>query len=252
MLGDLKSLIFLLQNKRRYSHIKIGFGSHVIDSTFDGAHVEIGKDCYILNSGFGRSAIVKDNCTIFNSSFGNNTAVYPRCSLSDVRFGAYSYVNENSIMSGVTVGRFTSIAPHFICGYGDHPTNFITTSPVFYSTRRQCGISFTETNRYDEKRQTIVGNDVWIGARVFVRDGVRIGSGALIAAGAVVTNDVPDYAIVGGVPAKLIRYRFADEVVRQLLEIKWWDWDQVKLREAQPYLAQPDVDYFLNWTKRLK
>jgi carbonic anhydrase/acetyltransferase-like protein (isoleucine patch superfamily) len=85
---------------------------------------------------------------------------------------------------------------------------------------------------------------------VFVRDGVRIGNGALIAAGAVVTNDVADYAIVGGVPAKLIRYRFSEAVIHELLEIEWWNWNDSKLREAQPLLSQPDVDAFLAWTKR--
>lgn len=250
MLRDLKSLIFLLQNKSRYSNARIGFGSRVIDSTFDGADVEIGKDCYIQRCKFGTGAIVKDHSAIFDSSFENNSAVYPHCSLSNVKFGAYSYVNEHSMMSGVSVGRFTCVGPYFICGYGDHPTDFITTSPVFYSTRRQCGVSFTETSRYDEKRQTTLGNDVWIGARVFVRDGVTIGSGALIAAGAVVANDVPEYAIVGGVPAKLIRYRFADDVVAQLLDLQWWNWSEERLREAQPYLSQADVNSFLEWTKR--
>lgn len=250
MLRDLKSLIFLLQNKSRYAHVRIGFGSRVIDSTFDGSEVEIGKGCYVQKSKFGKGAFVKDNCAIFDSKFDKHTAVYPGCSLSDVSFGAYSYVNENSMMSGVNVGRFTCIGPHFICGYGDHPTNFISTSPVFYSTRKQCGVSFTETSRYDEKRQTTIGNDVWIGARVFVRDGVTIGNGALIAAGAIVTNDVPEYAIVGGVPAKLIRYRFEDDAIRQLLDLQWWNWSEDKLRAAQPYLAQPDVNSFLEWTRR--
>lgn len=250
MIQDLKRLIFHAQNKRRYGHVKIGFGSRVVDSTFAGDHIEIGRDCYIRRSSFAKGAIVKEGCAIFDSSFDNNTAVYQNCTLSHTHFGAYSYVNENAAMGNLTLGRFTSIGPEFICGYGEHPTNFVTTSPIFYSTRKQCGISFTETSRYDEQHQTVIGNDVWIGARTFVRDGVKIGDGALIAAGAVVTADVPDYAIMGGVPAKLIRYRFPEDVVQQLLEIQWWNWSEDRLRAAQSQLAQPDVHSFIEWARR--
>lgn len=250
MIRDLKSLVFLLQNKSRHSHARIGFGTRVIDSTFDGAEIEIGRDCYIQASQFGKGVIIKEGCAIFQSTFEKHNAVYPNSSLSKVQFGAYSYVNENAAMGGITVGRFTSIGPGFVCGYGDHPTNFVSTSPVFYSTRRQCGISFTDTSRYDEQQLTVIGNDVWIGARVFVRDGVKIADGALIAAGAVVTADVPAYAIVGGVPAKLIRYRFSEEVVRQLLELEWWNWSEERLRQAQPRMAQTDVNSFLEWANK--
>jgi chloramphenicol O-acetyltransferase type B len=250
LIADLKSLIFLLQNKRDYRHVKIGFGSRVVDCTFDGSGVEIGKDCYVQNSKFAKDVMLKDHCAIFDSSFEISTAVYPRCSLSNVRFGAYSYVNENSAMGGVTVGRFSSIGPQFVCGYGEHPTNFVTTSPVMYSTRGQCRASFAEKDLFTEQQQTIIGNDVWIGARVFVRDGMKIGDGALIAAGAVVTDDVAPFAIVGGVPAKVIRYRFPNEIIREMLEVKWWDWSEQKLKEAQPLLASPDIESFLSWAKR--
>jgi acetyltransferase-like isoleucine patch superfamily enzyme len=249
LIRDLKSLIFHAQNKRRYAHVKIGFGSRVIDSSFDGEGIVIGRKCYIRRSTFGEGATVSDGSAIFDSIFDKYTAVHMRCTLSHVKFGAYSYVAENAAMGRVMVGRFTSIGPSFMCGYGEHPTNFVTTSPVFYSTRGQCGISFTETSRYDEQHPTAIGNDVWIGARTFVRDGVKIGDGALIAAGAVVTADVPDYAIMGGVPAKLIRYRFPEDVVQQLLELQWWNWSDDRLRAAQPQLAQPDVNSFLEWAK---
>jgi carbonic anhydrase/acetyltransferase-like protein (isoleucine patch superfamily) len=79
---------------------------------------------------------------------------------------------------------------------------------------------------------------------------VRIGNGAIIAAGAVVVADVPDYAMMGGVPAKLIRYRFPEEAIRELLEIEWWNWPEEKLRAAQPLLSQPDVNSFLAWARR--
>lgn len=250
MIRDLKSLISYVSNKTHYRHVRIGFGSRLTGSTVAGAGVQIGRDCYIYRSTLANGVMIKDGCSIFDAELGNNTAIYPHTSLSDVRFGAYSYVNENSMMRGVTIGKFSSIGPHFLCGYGEHPTNFVTTSPAFYSTRRQSGVSFAETSRFDEQRETTLGSDVWIGTRVFVRDGVKIGNGALIAAGAVVTRDIADYAVVGGVPAKLIRFRFPEEVIRELLEIQWWNWSDDKLREAQPLLSQPDVNAFLAWTKR--
>ena len=249
MIRDLKSLVFLLQNRKNYPGVRIGLGSRVTNSTFSSTRVEIGKDCYIYGANFSGNVIIKDSCVVFDSAFESNTFVYSDCSLSHVSFGSYSYLNEHSALGNVDIGKFCSVGPHFICGYGEHPTNLISTSPVFYSTRAQCGVSFAERDLFDERRQTRVGNDVWIGARVFVRDGLRIGNGALIAAGAVVTADVPDYAVVGGVPAKLIRYRFPEHIVRELLEIRWWNWNEERLRKAQPLLSRADVNSFLAWAK---
>lgn len=249
MIRDLKSLIFQLQHRKNYPNVKIEFGARVVDSTF-GSGVEIGTDCYIQRSRFSAGVMIKNDCVIFDSEFEKQAAIYPHCVLHDVRIGSYSYMNEHCTVRGVRVGNFTSIGPHFFCGHGGHPTNFVTTSPVFYSTRGQCGVSFAEKNLFDEQHDTFVGNDVWIGARVFVRDGVRIGNGALIAAGAVVVADVPDYAMVGGIPAKLIRYRFPEEIIRELSGIEWWNWSEAKLREAQPLLSQPDVTSFLKWARQ--
>jgi serine acetyltransferase len=103
---------------------------------------------------------------------------------------------------------------------------------------------------FDEKKPIHIGHDVWIGARVFIRDGVKIGNGAVVAAGSVVVKDVPDYAIVGGVPAKIIRYRFSEEMIAELLNLKWWEWPEEKLRKAQPYIAQKDVRKFIDWSAK--
>ena len=115
MIQDFKSLIFHAQNRRKYAHVKIGFGSRVVESRFEGEQIEVGRDCYILRSSFGEGTFVKDGCAIFDSSFDKHTAVYPHCTLAHVKFGAYSYVNENSAMGNVTLGRFTSIGPAWGC-----------------------------------------------------------------------------------------------------------------------------------------
>jgi hypothetical protein len=102
---------------------------------------------------------------------------------------------------------------------------------VFFSTARQCGSSFVSQNYFEESSRVTVGNDVWIGANVTVIDGIRIGHGAIVGAGAVVVAEVPDYAIVGGVPARLIRFRFSPSEIAWLLEFRWWNRDEAWLRQ---------------------
>lgn len=106
----------------------------------------------------------------------------------------------------------------------------LSTHRMFYSRGRPEWTGFCKEENFLEKQRTSIGHDVWIGARAVVMDGVRIGDGAVIAAGSVITKDVPPYAIVGGVPAKIIRHRFGEELIQQLLIAPWWDDDLATLR----------------------
>jgi hypothetical protein len=96
---------------------------------------------------------------------------------------------------------------------------------------------------------TVVGNDVWTTENCLIMSGVKIGDGAIVAAGSVVTRDVPPYAIVGGNPAKLIRFRFTEEQIAALLEIRWWDWPEDRVRAAVPYFESEDVDAFIAYAR---
>lgn len=155
-----------------------------------------------------------------------------RSGMSLVSLGDFSYVGSGSVIARATVGKFCSIGPEVMIGLGRHPTRgFVSTHPIFYSTLGQSGITFAEQGTFEEYAAVKVGNDVWIGARAIIADGVTIGDGAIIAAGAVVTENVPAYVIVGGVPAKKIRQRFADAEVETLLNAKWWDRDLEWLRK---------------------
>lgn len=168
---------------------------------------------------------------VSNCQFGKYNTVYDGVVLVNVNLGDFTYIAADTAIMNADVGKFCSIGPGVIIGLGKHPSRgFVSTHPAFFSTRRQAQRTFVTESRYKEYGRVRVGSDVWIGARAVVVDGVTIGDGAIVAAGAVVTKDVPDYAIVGGIPARLIRFRFAEEEIARLKQFKWWDRDVAWLR----------------------
>lgn len=153
----------------------------------------------------------------------------------------YSYIGDNTIVVNAKIGSFCSIASYCCIGGGAHPTNLLSTSPVFYRGRNCFRRNFSNIPFEAEKPVTI-GNDVWIGEKVFVKDGITIGNGAIIGALSIVTHDVPSYAIVGGVPAKVIRYRFDSETIETLENIKWWKMEDEKLKSFAFLLESESIN----------
>lgn len=164
---------------------------------------------------------------------GRNNKVCSPHHLSDVKIGDYTYVAQNSYIGRTTIGKCCSIGPNLICGWGIHPLNTISTHPMFYSTKKQNGMTLSASDKIDELKHIEIGNDVFIGANVTILDGVMIGDGAVIGAGAVVSKDIPPYAIAVGCPIRVIRYRFPEEIRNKLLEIQWWNFSEENLKDVE-------------------
>jgi len=164
---------------------------------------------------------------IKNCSFGNYNTIYKYARVRDTELGDFSYIARNCQVYNTKIGKFTCIGPNVNTGMGAHPSQeFVSSHPLFYSTLGQSGgLVIVEKNLFDEFPQTVIGNDVWIGNNVTIKYGVRIGDGAIIGSGAVVTKDVEPYSVVGGVPAKIIKYRFSPEEIDFLDKFRWWDKD---------------------------
>ena len=149
------------------------------------------------------------------------------------------------------IGKFCSIAcgTKFLFNCANHTLKSLSTYtfPLFYEEWELEKSNITTA--WDNKGDIVIGNDVWIGYEAVIMAGVHIGDGAIIAACAVVTKDVPPYTIVGGTTAKEIRKRFDTEVIQQLLKLKWWDWSTNKIRQCLPYIAEGKLDELLAMKK---
>ncbi len=164
---------------------------------------------------------------------GKFTKIQLPCHLRNVSLGDYSYISINSWVSETKIGKFCSIGPNFMCGWGIHPKGGLSTAPMFYSSNRQNGVSFSKIDKIEERKMISIGNDVFIGANVSVLDGFSIGDGAIIGTGAVVSKDIPPYAIAVGVPIKIIGYRFDEQQIEKLQKIQWWNFSEEKLQDVE-------------------
>jgi acetyltransferase-like isoleucine patch superfamily enzyme len=173
------------------------------------------------------------------SDFTKDSEIRRFCKLRKTSVGKYSRINPFCQMTNCSIGNFTAIGQATLAGLGRHPTNYLSTHSIFYNKNKMTD-KWVQPIDYKQNLPITIGNDVWIGRKAIIMDGVTIGDGAIVAAAALVTKDVPPYAIVGGVPAKVIKYRFSDEIIERLLQIKWWDWSDDKITENIGIFRKPD------------
>jgi acetyltransferase-like isoleucine patch superfamily enzyme len=198
--------------------LPFGFIKRVFETANEGArdienkirfkHVIIDKGCCINDR-----SIIHPNVHLLDNCIVNNSVI-----------DSYTYLGKSCLVQNTRIGKYCSIANEVMIGLGNHPLNLLSTSPLFYRWENPLNIKLIKDDLdIIEYKPITIGNDVWIGARSIIMDGISIGHGAVIAANSVVTKDIPPYAIVAGVPSKIIKYRFEEKEIAELIESKWWE-----------------------------
>lgn len=193
-----------------------------------------------------------------SSTFEGSNFLAKYSALQDSHMGYGSYIAERSVIRKTLIGKYSSIGPDVKCIFGKHPSHtFVSTHPAFFSTLKQAGFSYTKEQLFKEYEKTldaagnysiIIGNDVWIGAGVSLMDGVTIGDGAILAANSLIVKDVEPYTIVGGVPAKVIKYRFEKDEIEFLNQFKWWEKKENWIKENSTEFK--DIKKFIQKNKK--
>jgi len=179
----------------------------------------------------GKTPVIHRTASVRASTFGVYNEVGARTKVAECSFGDYSYVVNDSDIIYTTIGKFCSIAAHTRINPGNHPLQRVALSHFTYrSSSYDMGPDDGEFFNWRRSFRCVMGNDVWIGHGAIILPGVKLGNGAAVGAGAVVTKDVPPFAIVVGNPGRVLRYRFSPEIIAALERISWWDWEHDKLR----------------------
>ena len=221
----------------------IKLGAYVDGESVLGERVIVGTNTTLRSTKVGNDSLFGSNVFAKNCLIDENVNIYNNIRLIKTTVGNRTYLTSNSSISYCKIGSYCSIGSELKAGLGIHPSrNFVSTYPAFYSTDNNgCMCSFVDKNLFEETKAIHIGNDVWIGDRVIILDGVRVGNGAILATGAVVTKDVPDYAVVGGVPANVIRYRFSPNEIKYLLNLSWWDKEEKWIQKNAKYFKDVQI-----------
>lgn len=184
---------------------------------------------------------IHPTCHVVRSAIGRWTQLMEHTRLVESSFGDYSYTAGNNSIIYSDIGKFANIASSVRINPGNHPMERVTQHHFLYRRRQYQFGEFDDETFFDWRRahRCVLGHDIWIGHAAILLPGVKIGNGAVVGAGAVVTKDVPPYWIFAGVPARPIRPRFPPDVAQAIEKLAWWDWPHQTIRERLPDFNDP-------------
>lgn len=176
---------------------------------------------------------------IKNSILSKDSKIEAGTLFINSQIGRFSYCGYNGFIVNTDIGAFCSISDNVSIGGGNHPLDWVSTSPAFYKGRDSISKRLASLKFETKDKKTIIGNDVWIGRGVYIKSGITIGDGAIIGLGSIVTKDVEPYSIVVGNPAQLLRYRFEIEIIKKLQKIQWWNMEEKDLKQFSEFMNKP-------------
>jgi len=191
--------------------------------------------------------VIHPDCEVVNTTFGAYCELGSGSRVQNSEFLDYSYTDRATDIANATIGKFANIASYARVGPTDHPLHTASLHHFLYrSADYWDGEAFDpEFFAHRTSRRARIGHDTWLGHNCIIKPEVTVGDGAVVASGAVVTKDVAPYAIVAGMPAKVIRHRQPPKVAERMIALAWWDWDHDRLRAALPDFRALSAEAFL-------
>lgn len=208
-----------------------------------------GNECHfyinsiLKDSRLGNHCIIGDFSRVYDSNLSDNTRIDRNNFILNSDIANHSYTGQFTTIMHSTIGKFCSISWGVTIGGGEHDYNKITTHDFLYNTDNDLNGGIIGYQRFSQAIE--IGNDVWIGTNSTICRGVCIGDGAVIGANSVVTKDVPPYAIVAGCPARIVKYRFNKTIIERLLNLRWWNFPDHKIKENFSLFLEDDIEKIL-------